>query len=398
METKQSITKAELLDSLQRGQIEFPPFQILGVESVGESHGQTLSFKFDAQLTLRWGDRNYRFGVEACRLWTPKAVSQAMDSVQKKTKTSAVYPLVLVPYLSEEWLLSFETQGVSGLDLCGNGLFVVPGELLALRTGFPNCFRWAGNIKNVYRKNSSIVARMFLLVPEFRSVQEVLKEIQKRGGEVSLATVSKVCKSLEADLAIERLADCSSSHARYSPPSGSRQSKKRAQSRRGETSPLVRQTRLLQPRKLLDLLASNYAVPKIRRAFRGKCSLRPEELRKRVDSWANESGGKAVLTGACSVAAYAVMAREPMQSFYCTDIAGIVHSLSGDLRETDRFANVTLLETQDNFVYFDRRPGAIASPIQTYLELAAGDKRERETADQLRQVILAPLGQGAKGG
>jgi hypothetical protein len=118
----------------------------------------------------------------------------------------------------------------------------------------------------------------------------------------------------------------------------------------------------------------------------------------RLQGWAERSGARVVLTGSSSVEHYAVMTREPVQSFYCSDLDGAIKSLGGDIRETDRFANVSLLETRDDFVYFDRRPGLWASPIQTYLELLAGDKRERETAEQVRRVILGPLGQeGDKG-
>jgi hypothetical protein len=52
---------------------------------------------------------------------------------------------------------------------------------------------------------------------------------------------------------------------------------------------------------------------------------------------------------------------------------------------------VVLEETRDDTVYFDvrRENGAIrASPIQTYLELMAGDKRDRETAVQVADEIL----------
>src|SRR5262249_27064378 len=148
-----------------------------------------------------------------------------------------------------------EIEEVSGIDLCGNGVVIVPPELLVRRTGFPNRYRAEGTIKNVYRKTSSLVARAFLLVPQFPSVKEALAEIRRRGGEVTLATVSKVCKSLEADLVIER--------------------------GRGEGS-VARQLRLLQADKLLDLLAENYAPTEVRRTFRGKSSLPPEELRRRL--------------------------------------------------------------------------------------------------------------------
>ncbi len=382
--------EADLLAFL-RSQFQFPPLQVVAVQPEVNIAGKVL----DALLTLRWGNRTYGFVVETCRLWTPKAISERMDQVRRYTLLIGNYPLILAPYLSEEWLLTLEAQGISGIDLCGNGVIVVPGELLVLRTGSPNSFRWVGTIKNIYRKNSSIVARTFLLVPQFGSVQEALKEIQKRGGEITLATVSKACKSLEVDLVIERV----SAEASRRRPARGRQLEKPSQPRpRAKPPPFVRRTRLLQAEKLLDLLARNYTPPDVRRTFQGKCVLPTEELRKQLKSLERKSGIKVVLTGASSVEAYAVMAREPMQSFYCTDIEGVIQSMGSDIRETDRFANVTLLETRDNFVYFDRRPGLIASPIQSYLELLAGDKRERETAEQVRRVILAPLSQDTRGG
>jgi hypothetical protein len=391
MNINQPLTEAELLAFLKGGQFQFPPLQVVAVQPEVRFAGSVL----DALITLRWGKRAYDFVVETCRLWTPKAVSERMDQVRRYALLTGNYPLILVPYLSEERLLELEAQRISGIDLCGNGVIVVPDKLLVLRTGSPNRFRWTGTIKNVYRKNSSIAARAFLLVPQFGSVQEMLKEIQKRGGEITLATVSKVCKNMVSDLVIER----ASSEASRERSSNRRQSEKLSRPMpRVKPPPFVRRTRLLQPEKLLDLLARNYVPPEVRRTFRGKSVLQPEELRKRLESWERKSGVKTILTGVSSVEAYAVMAREPMQSFYCTDIESALRSLGSDLRETDRFANVTLLETRENFVYFDRRPGLIASPIQTYLELLTGDKREKETADQVRRVILAPLSQDTRGG
>jgi hypothetical protein len=61
------------------------------------------------------------------------------------------------------------------------------------------------------------------------------------------------------------------------------------------------------------------------------------------------------------------------------------------LEETSRFPNVEFLETDDDFIYFDARDNLAASPVQTYLELMRGDKRERETAEQVRKALLRPL-------
>jgi hypothetical protein len=385
---RKPITEADLLAFLREGHLQFPPLQVAEVLTEAS---RAADNRLDAILTLGWQDRTHRFGIEVRRLWTPKSVSEAADTIRRHISLGEggllagvarelLYPLILVPYLSEERLLWLQTEGVSGIDLCGNGIVIVPNELLVLRTGFPNQFRWEGTIRNVYRKNSSIVARVFLLVPQFNSVKAVLEQTRQRGGAVTLGTVSKVCKSLGDDLIIERF--------RPKPEPGA------LVSQLGPPPAL----RLLQPDKLLDLLASNYAPPAVSRTFRGKWGLRPEDLRARLAGWEEEQGMRVALTGESSVEAYAVMARGPMQSFYCSDIDKAIASLGEDVQETDRFANVTLLETQDEFVYFDRRRGLVASPIQSYLELVYGDTRERQTAGQVRQVILGPLVSGSRKG
>ena len=361
MRSRKSITEEEILDFLQKGELEFPPLKVVEVQTRQAIVVEGKRTELDALLTMRWGARTYRFGVETKGSWTPKVISQATSEARRSAAAVGVNPLILIPYLGEERIATLEAEGVSGIDLCGNGIVVVPDELLVLRTGRPNQFRWKTAIRNVYRKNSSIVARTFLLVPQFGSLKEALEEIRRRGGEVTLATVSKVCKGLEEDLVIER--------------------------GRGE-KPVERRLRLLQPAKLLDLLAENYEAPGVSRTFRGKYAGTPEEFRERLAQWQMKSGQKVIRTGAGSVEAYAVMAREPVQSFYCSDLTGLLRELGDGIRETDRFANVALEETRDEFAYFDGRPGLLASPIQTYLELMNGDKREKETAEQVRRVIL----------
>jgi hypothetical protein len=90
------------------------------------------------------------------------------------------------------------------------------------------------------------------------------------------------------------------------------------------------------------------------------------------------------------------MARESVSRYYCTDIPGLVSCLGDSIREGERFPDIELLETNDATVYFDSREGFDASPIQTYLELLSGEKRERETAQQVRKRLLKDMGE-AKG-
>lgn len=358
MDFRKTITEEEILAWIKKGEFEVPPLTVEDVQVVSQSRDTAI----DAVLTMSWLDKPFRFGAEVRRLWTPKAISAAADEILRTADIQKLSPMVVVPYLSGERLRELEARGVSGLDLCGNAVLVVPGQLLVFRSGSPNQFRWEGKIKNVYRGTSAIVARVFLLKREFRSVGDALDEIRTRGGKVTLPTVSKVCKSLEQDLVIERT--------------------------QGET-PASRRLHLLQPEKLLELLRDNYAAPEVSRTLSGKYSGPIAALVDRLRDWSGEGKErKIMLTGASSAEAYTVMAREPIQSFYCSDVAALKKSLGGDFTETERFSSVRFIETNDDFVYFDRRQGLVASPVQSYLELATGEKREKETSEQVRRFIL----------
>jgi len=338
---------------LQDGEVSFPPLslEVLAVEP------RTPVGLADAMIGLGWSREQFRFVAECKRSWTPKAVAAMAAHAIKMAQPPDTYPLVIVPYLSDERLRQLQAEGVAGIDLCGNGVVVVPGELLVYRTGQPNKFRAEGRIKNVFRGDSSLVARAFLLRPAFDSLDALRREVVSRGGRVVLSTVSKVCHSLVEQLIVAR--------------TGSGRA--------------ARSFRLLQAEKLLDALAANAVSPDVTRSVRGKAKLGAEVIRERL------TGVAAVQTGLSSVGSYAVMAKELTREYYCTGLDDTLRALGDAFEQTERFADTVLLETTDATVYFDRRPGLVASPIQVYLELMLGDKRSRETAEQVRKHILAPL-------
>ena len=86
-----------------------------------------------------------------------------------------------------------------------------------------------------------------------------------------------------------------------------------------------------------------------------------------------------VLTGASSVEAYAVMAREPMQSFYCTDIDKAItkprrrHPRNGPVCEREPSGDAGRLRL------LRPQAGLVASPIQSYLELM--NRRQARAGD-----------------
>jgi hypothetical protein len=364
MQYRETPRESEMPRLLAQGQVDVSPLKVVAVDVEPFRRGRPKDSRPDAELILRWQEKAYRFAVECKAISTPKEIVDAVRTAKRTSKPPRCHPLVFAPYLPEPQLRLLEEQQVSGIDLCGDALILVPGEILVFRTGAPNKFRRTGVIKNVYRKNSSIVARTFLLKPRYDSITEVLDEIRARGGSVTQATVSKVCASLDQDLVIERT--------------------------KGK-APRTRNLRLIQPQKLLELVAANYFPPLIKQRLTAKTALAPEQFRRRLREWGREAIEKAVLTGSSSAGEYAVMAREPLQSYYCSNLESLVHGFATELEETSRFPNVEFLETDEDFVYFDARDDLAASPVQTYLELMRGDKREQETAEQVRKAILQPL-------
>lgn len=259
--------------------------------------------------------------------------------------------MIVVPYLSDESIARLVEEKVSGIDLSGNGVVIVPGELFVLRSGAKNKFRDSEPIKNFYSGTSSIVARVFLLQSEFGSVTEILDEIIERGGSVSMGTVSKVLKRLQDNLIIGR-------HEKI---------------------------KLLQGEKLLERLQSEYRSPRALRQFRGKVSY-PTELAKRGTALAKDIS----FSFACrSPLPYIILPNSnDFFSVYASSADEFLRS--SDFEETNRFPNIEIIETKDPLAYFDSREFdsiSYISPLQAYLELSNGGKREKESAEILREEL-----------
>jgi hypothetical protein len=173
-----------------------------------------------------------------------------------------------------------------------------------------------------------------------------------------LGTVSKALKGLVEDLIIER--------------SGA--------------------IRLLQPEKLLTQLEENYEPPRPTRTRRIKIPSTGSNISLQLAERIKDAAYPFAATGLSSVAKYAVMSRDEKIALYCPKLDDLQERLKGE--ETDRFPNVELIETDDEPLFFDARPerGFVwASPIQTYLELMAGDKRDQETADQVKSLLVRTM-------
>jgi hypothetical protein len=359
-EYRKAPTIKEMHDLLRRGRVELPPLSLRLIEAEPQAGATRRS---DALIEASWRGKKARFLVECKALSTPKAFQAGLNQLKAAPLPRGGLPMLFLPFLGENQLQELEREGISGVDLCGNGVVIAPGSFSVFRTGGKNLFLSSAPIKNIYRKNSAMVGRVFLLRPGYATVQEICAEINRLNllvnrwdkKPMSLSTVSKALKTLEEDLIISR----------------------------NET------IRLMQPDKLLDTLDRNFSPPSVGGKVRLKVAAEGGALQEMLADLSQQLNLPVVATGLSSVSQYATMQRGGVLSVYCPRLEGILERLGGS--QEDRFPNLELLETDDETVYFDARPsGSLlwASPIQTYLELMAGDKRDRETAEQVRALIL----------
>ena len=137
----------------------------------------------------------------------------------------------------------------------------------------------------------------------------------------------------------------------------------------------------------------NYEPPRVMNRTWLKVETGGASLGQILRTEAEEAGLPVVATGLSSVSRYAVMQRGEMLSVYCPRSAPLLKRFPN--METDCFPNLELVESQDQPLYFDspEEDGFFwASPVQAYLELMAGDKRDWETGEQVRAYLLDRLG------
>jgi hypothetical protein len=355
------LTQRDVLALLEREPLGLRPLTFVRVREEVPSPSWA-----DAIYDVNWNkDQQYRF-VASIR---SRVTSQALAVAAQQAKSLAfdargTFPLLVVPYLSPSSLHEVEQLGISAVDLCGNGIIQVPHQWLVVRAGQRNRFGGSDPLRSAYRGVASLVARAFMVQPTFARVSDIRGFIEARGGRITLATVSKALARLEEDLVVAR-----------------------------ETKGI----RLLQPDKLLSKLQASYQPPTIRARLAVSSKLAELELQRRLRRATEGLGERLALTGMSSASRQAVIAAEPITSFYCSGPPDeLAKAASIDPYSQRHFADLELLQTDDERVYFDPREAdgsLLASPLQTWLELTAGDKRSQEVAKELGLRLLRDLGE-----
>lgn len=268
---------------------------------------------------------------------------------------------VVVPHLSPAKLRWLADAGVGGIDLSGNAALSVPGRFFFLRDGRPSRFRERQPTAAAYRGDTSLVARTLARAPTAVGTGGLWGEVGRRGGQLSLGTVSKALARLEEDSVVRRTGD----GGVEVPDTG----------------------------RLLDRLGEEAPPVRAGEAWLGRVGLSEKELVAVLSRLRDAGGVRVARTGASSVGAYATFAEAPTLECYC-DVPPewLLERLGVGGESTRRFPNLRLLRTADQRAYFDPGPGLAASPVQTWLELRRGDKRQRDAADDVRRLLLDEVG------
>ena len=333
---------------IRTGRLTVPPLEIRIPASPPNKRGDVL-------IDVIWRGRSHRFVAELRRDTKPQTLKMAIERIRHSAGMERqARPMIIAPYFSQEKLDQLLAVGISAIDFSGNAAVEAPGGFLFYKTGNPNKYPDSSPIRSAYRGNGSLVARVMLMQRQFQAVGDILASIRAGGGTLTMGMVSKVLHRLEADLAIER--------------------------------PNRNAVRVIQPERLLEGLLDAYQPPKTQDLWLGKVTIPAAELLGRLRGIAAEGG--LVRTGEASAVEYAAWAGEPITSYYCRTIPTVLLAqLGAQATETRAFANLRLIQTQDQLVYFDTRPNLTASPIQAWLEMASGDERQKEVAEQIRGSI-----------
>ena len=360
-----------MMARIQGGEIQLPPAQ-LRLRSYPMP--SPMKGPGDGILEVIYRGHEQQYIVECKNRSTLQTIQMAISQARQYADITGLAPLVFVPYLSDKALTNLENEGVSGMDLSGNGVILAPGFTI-WRSGQPNRYPEIQTVKNLYRGVSTIFGRCFLLRSEFDTLKDLreyaLSRLSQREWSaneavLTMGTASKVIRQLEEELIIQRKG---------------------------------RALRVLDAKRLMEGLKANHRVSGEKR-ISGKTSLSGDEIWQRLGELESDRG-KSVLpwrysaTGLGSATKYKILSGPEKLSLYVTDLDRTADLI--DLRATRVFPNVELIENRGDAEYFDARGegrGQVwASPIQTWLELATGGPREQDAVQRLASVLADSRGE-----
>jgi hypothetical protein len=350
------VTESEMMKMLQSGYVLLNP---LVIEKIEKDVVFSSKHRADALITARIPDSGdlFNFIVEVKASSTPLVVTQAVAQAKSLSGFSeGSLPMIVVPYLSPARLEELQDQGMSGVDLCGNGFVRVPGKLYVFRSGEKNRYLESRPLNNPYKGRSANVARLLLIKQQFDSLKAIQKALADAGERMVISQVSKAVQALADDLIVTKKDGV---------------------------------IRLTDPSKLLDMLAAEWKNPVIS----SQKTLRIKNGVKSLSALSKEPILKWSVSGTSSVSKYAVFSESGPLMVAVTDMEAALKQLEWTPEPVRNFADAVLFETNEPGFFFAKNTdetGIIwANMVQSYIELSNGDSRQKEAAVDIREKIMA---------
>ena len=359
------MTEWDIIERLHRTRDLFSPLQLESLSAPleeGEAGDAFLTTFLEADNPTEF----FYFLVEIKSRSNPQIVHQAISEIKKSTNVwrqkkvdHNVYPLIIVPYLSEERLEELYREQVSGVDLCGNGVVTIPEkQLLIFRTGKVNLYPESRPVSNPFQGKSSLVARVFFREPailasdrpehprKFDTLIELHREIESGGVSISLSQVSKAVAALKEKRLIEAAG---------------------------------RSIYALDHDEMMRRLAVYWAAPTGRRKYfrleNGLETLATLDQAENLD-WA--------ISGSSSVRHYGALAESGRMQVMVSNLRMASEFISGEAETVPNFADIEMIESDDPAFYFDNDKDESgirwASRLQAWIELSNGDARQQDAA------------------
>ena len=209
--------KQEVIEKIKEG----TPFEGLGdvrlVETLLEPQVTYLpdkNIRPDMALRLDFGGSLFTVYGEVKTQVTPKLLRELGPWLARLKALNQKEPYALIcPFLSPESQRYCQENNIDFIDLCGNVLISVPGNILIQRLGRPNMFKEPQIFRNPFGGASSRVIRVLLQSPSrIWTVTEVYKELKlesqrqnkRKGFQPNISSISKTIQSLGEELLIRR--------------------------------------------------------------------------------------------------------------------------------------------------------------------------------------------------
>jgi len=354
------LTEKEIMQSLRSAGDRYAP---LLIDNLAEQVYMPDGCQVDAIIgfSIRNGP-SFKAVAEIVSASTPQTIlmgTRLLAACVAFDKEPDRIPLLVAPYIGAKQAKILADRGISWIDLSGNMSITVSNRIYIERAGKPNSFPDNAAIKKVFEGTSSLVSRALLLEPEgFSSLYEIVDFISARDGNITLSTVSKVLKSLEEELLINR------SKSLISVP---------------------------DPEKLMERLVEghkNSTERKRRRTYRFSIG-NMQQLNAGVVGICKDylaCGFYAAQIKGLAVADKITIFVKDVEQFRRKAEEKLV-SITPDAE----FGNLIIIETSDPGVWFNpgwRVVDSVVDDIELYLEMMVDTPRGPKIAEQLKQRIL----------